>query len=133
MTNKKGREKKLDMFCLSKHVCLLVSLFVCLLVFEMMSYSGPFGAIPPMKGAALSDVKKTRCTVMLVSFSWRATHFFGEQLFNRYKIMSSVFWYIDFSLHIDFHVNLELILQKRKGLARIDARTSKRERILLGS
>lgn len=23
----------------------------------MMSYSGPFGAIPPMKGAALSDVK----------------------------------------------------------------------------
>ena len=74
--------------------------FAC--VFGMMSCSGPFGAIPPMKGAALSDVKGALCTVMLVSFSWRAIHFFGEQLFNRHKMTSSVFWYIDFSLHIDF-------------------------------
>lgn len=47
-------------------------LFLCVLLelFGMMSCSGPFGAIPPMKGAALSDVKGALvCTVMLVSFS----------------------------------------------------------------
>ena len=79
LTSKKRGIKNLTCFaCRNMFVYLFLCLCVLACVFGMMSYSGPFGAIPPMKGAALSDVKGAQGHRGVGQFFMKGDPFFLE-------------------------------------------------------